>query len=310
MSSNPQPTGLLRAILFADVCGSTKLYETLGNTRAQDVVARALEVLSEAATRHLGTVVKKIGDEVMCTFPAASEAVSAAVDMQRALQQAIASADITITTLKVRTGFHCGPIISRQSDVFGDAVNVAARVVAHAKPGQILTTKQTVEKLPREGIANIRSVGSMPVRGKREQLELFEVIWEKENLTQVRNLEPTERGDVRLTAMLQETTLQLGPDRTVLRMGRGEENELVVNDPLASREHARIEYRQDRFVLIDQSLNGTFLRREGLAEVALRREAIVLEGAGLIGLGKTTADAPQLCVSYRVHRVPHTPGCA
>lgn len=309
MASNPQHTGLLRTILFVDVCGSTKLYETLGNTRAQDVIARALGVLSEVAIRHLGTIVKKIGDEIMCTFLAANDAVGAAVDMQRSLQRAVANAEIAVT-LKIRTGFHCGPIITRQSDIFGDAVNVAARVVAHAKPGQILTTKEAVEKLPREGIANVRYVGSMPLKGKREALELFEVVWEQDNLTQVRNLEQTEREDLCLTARLQETTLQLGPERFVLRMGRGAENEFVVTDPLASREHARIEYRHDRFVLIDLSLNGTFLRREGMAEVAVRREAIVLEGSGLIGLGKTTADTPQLCVSYRVHRVPRDPGSA
>jgi adenylate cyclase len=304
MVTNAKQTGLLRTILFVDVCGSTKLYETLGNTRAEAVIATALGVLSEAATRHLGTIVKKIGDEIMCTFVAASDARSAAVDMQRSLQQAIKSAEITVKTLKIRTGFHCGPIITRQADVFGDAVNVAARVVSHAKPGQILITKQTMEKLPPEEIDSIRYVGNTQLKGKKGPLELFEVIWEQENLTQVQNLAPTIRDDIRLTVTLQETTLQLGPDRLVLRMGRGAENEFVVTDPLASREHARIEYRHDRFVLIDQSLNGTFLRREGMAEVALRREEIALEGSGLIGLGKTTADAPQLCVSFTVHRVP------
>jgi hypothetical protein len=288
MVTNAKQTGLLRTILFVDVCGSTKLYETLGNTRAEAVIATALGVLSEAATRHLGTIVKKIGDEIMCTFVAASDARSAAV----------------VKTLKIRTGFHCGPIITRQADVFGDAVNVAARVVSHAKPGQILITKQTMEKLPPEEIDSIRYVGNTQLKGKKGPLELFEVIWEQENLTQVQNLAPTIRDDIRLTVTLQETTLQLGPDRLVLRMGRGAENEFVVTDPLASREHARIEYRHDRFVLIDQSLNGTFLRREGMAEVALRREEIALEGSGLIGLGKTTADAPQLCVSFTVHRVP------
>jgi adenylate cyclase len=308
MATNVQQTGLLRTILFVDVCGSTKLYETLGNTRAEAVITKALGVLSEAATRHLGTIVKKIGDEIMCTFVAASDAMSAAVDMQRSLQQAIRSADITVKTLKIRTGFHCGPIITRQADVFGDAVNVAARVVAHAKPGQILITKQTTEKLSPEEVAGIRYVGSTQLKGKKSPLELFEVIWEQENLTQVQNLTPARRDDIRLTATLQETTLQLGPDRSTLRMGRGTENEFVVADPLASREHARIEYRHDRFVLVDQSLNGTFLRRDGMAEVALRREEIALEGSGLIGLGKTTADQPELCVSFTVHRVRRDDG--
>ncbi len=306
MPTDTQQTGLLRTILFGDVCGSTELYETLGNTRAQAVIAKALQVLSEAATRSLGTIVKKIGDEIMCTFVTANDAVAAAVDMQRSLTQAANSADFAVKTLKIRTGFHCGPIITSQADVFGDAVNVAARVVARARPGQILTTKQTVEKLPRDGIANIRFVGSTRLKGKQGALELFEVIWDQENLTQVQNLAPPQCEDIKLTARLLQTTLQLGPERSLLRMGRGAENEFVVTDPMASREHARIEYRQDRFVLIDQSLNGTYLRRDGMPEVALRREEIALEGSGLIGLGKSPADAPQLSVSFTVHRAPRT----
>jgi adenylate cyclase len=301
MASTGQHTGLLRTILFVDVCGSTKLYESLGNARAEAVIAKALDVLSQAAARHLGTLIKKIGDEIICTFIAAGDAVSAAIDMQRSLQQAVKSGEIAVKTLKIRTGFHCGPIIARHTDVFGDAVNVAARVVAHAKPGQILFTKPTLEKLT-DGVAQVRYVGNTPLKGKKQPLELFEVIWERDGLTQAQIPTQTRRGDMRLTARLKATTLELGPDRASLRMGRGAENEFVVADPLVSRTHARIEYRHDRFVLIDQSLNGTYLRRQGMAEVALRREEIALEGSGLIGLGKTPADAPQLCVRFTVHR--------
>ena len=252
MATNVQHTGLLRTILFVDVCGSTKLYEALGNTRAQAVIAKTLGVLSQSAIKHLGTIVKKMGDEIMCTFLAASDAASTAVDMQQSLRQAIVRADIAVKTLQIRTGFHCGPIITKQADVFGDAVNVAARVVAYAKPGQILTTAQTLEKLPRDGAASVRYVGSTQVKGKKRPLELFEVIWERENLTLVKSVARTRRGNIRLQAKLQGTMLVLGPDRPVLRMGRGAENEFLLADPLASREHARIEYRHDRFVLVDR----------------------------------------------------------
>jgi adenylate cyclase len=303
MTSQAHSTGLWRTILFADVCGSTKLYEQLGNTRAQAAIAKALDVLSQSATRHLGTIVKSMGDEVMCTFSTANDAAQAAVDMQRSLQQAIATEDIAVKSLQIRTGFHCGPVISQQADIFGDAVNIAARVVAHAKPGQILITKQTVLKLPKEVGESVRFVGSTQVKGKKGLLDLFEVIWERENLTLFQNAIDTKRGNARLTAKLRETTLELGPKRSVLRIGRGSENEFVVPDPLASRVHARIEYRHDRFVLIDQSLNGTYLHREGMAEVTLRRDEIGLEGSGLISLGKSTAAQRELCVSFTVRRV-------
>ncbi len=297
MASPAQHSGLLRTILFVDVCGSTKLYETLGNTRAQAVIAKALDVLSQSTGRHQGTVVKTIGDELMCTFSVAADAAQAAVDMQRSLRR---EEDAAVRALQVRTGFHCGPVIADQADIFGDAVNVAARVVAHAKPGQILITKQTVDNLPKEVGDSLRFVGSTHVKGKEGLLELFEVIWERENLTQLQAVVDSTPGNVRLIARLGDVTLDVGPSLPVLRMGRGSENEFVVADPLASRLHARIEYRRSRFVLIDQSLNGTYLRRDGKAEVVVRRDEVPLEGTGIISLGQSTAAARALCVTFTV----------
>jgi adenylate cyclase len=305
-TSQFQRTGLPCTILFVDVCGSTQLYETLGNARAQAIIAKTLTVLSQSATRHLGTIIKTIGDEVMCTFTTAREAAHAAVDMQRSVKQAVAHDDMGIKSLAIRVGFHSGPVISHAADVFGDTVNVAARVVAHAKPGQILVAKQTVRKLPRDVSANVRFVGSTQVKGKKDPVELYEVVWEKENLTQVQEFGTVEAKPVpenlRLLATFGSLAVELNSSRTVLHMGRGPENEFVVPDPLASRVHARIEYRRDRFLLIDQSLNGTYVQMQGTPEVVLRRDEITLEQSGLISLGKSTASQQQLCVRFRVQR--------
>lgn len=88
----------------------------------------------------------------------------------------------------------------------------------------------------------------------------------------------------------------------MLHMGRGPENEFVIADPLASRVHARIEFRRDRFLLIDQSLNGTYLLIEGAPETVLRRDEVVLDASGLISLGKSTTAQQQLCVRFRVQK--------
>ena len=254
-TSQFQRTGLPCTILFVDVCGSTQLYDALGNARAQAIIAKTLAILSQSATRHLGTVIKTIGDSVMCTFTTARDAANAAVDMQRSLKQAVTQENMGIRSLAIKVGFHSGPVISHAADVFGDTVNVAARVVAHAKPGQILVAKQTVRKLPRDVSANVRSVGSTMVKGKKEPVELYEVIWERENLTQVKDFSGVEvrPENLRLTATFGSTTVEVSSSHSVLHMGRGPENEFVIPDPLASRMHARIEYRRDRFLLIDQS---------------------------------------------------------
>jgi adenylate cyclase len=304
MSSDAGNTGLWHTMLFVDVCGSTKLYESLGNTRAQSIIAKTLALLSQAAVRNQGTVVKSIGDEVMCTFPMAHHAVTASLDMQKSLREAVTRGDIELPTLAVRTGFHCGPVIADGADVFGDAVNVAARVTSYAKPGQILVSRQTVLQLPRHMQGQVRYIGNVHLKGKRESLELFEVIWEEENLTRMQQVEITSVGAVHLTAKFGDLSMDVNELRTSIVMGRGEENDIVVLDPLASRLHARIEYRRGRFVLIDQSLNGTFVSMPGRKEFTLRREELQLSGSGLVALGKSTQVLREHCIEFNVHLGP------
>src|SRR5215470_481268 len=162
-----QRTGLPCTILFVDVCGSTQIYETLGNARAQAIIAKTLDILSRSA------------------------------------KQAAALEDLGIKSLAVRVGFHSGPVIAHAADVFGDTVNVAARVVAHAKPGQILVAKQTVRRLPKEGSA--RYIGSTQVKGKAQPIELFEIVWDHENLTMVKDIFEAKAGNARLTASFGST---------------------------------------------------------------------------------------------------------
>jgi adenylate cyclase len=303
-TSQFQRTGLPCTILFVDVCGSTQLYDALGNARAQAIIAKTLAILSQTATRHLGTVIKTIGDSVMCTFTTARDAANAAVDMQRSLKDAVSQENMGIRSLAIKVGFHSGPVIAHAADVFGDTVNVASRVVAHAKPGQILVAKQTMRKLPREVSANVRAVGSTMVKGKKEPVELYEVIWDRENLTQVKDFSGVEvrPENLRLTATFGSVAVEVSSSHSVLHMGRGPENEFVIPDPLASRMHARIEYRRDRFLLIDQSLNGTYVQMQGTPEVVLRRDELPLEHSGLISLGKSTAAQQQLCVRFKVQK--------
>lgn len=301
MSADVGKTGLWHTILFVDVCGSTKLYEQLGNTRAQAIISKTLALLSHVAVRHQGTVVKSIGDEVMCTFPMAHFAVSASLDMQRDLREAITRGEIEHPTLTVRTGFHCGPVIADGADVFGDAVNVAARVASHAKPGQILLSRQTVLQLPRHMQGQVRFIGNAHLKGKRDSLELFEVIHEDDNLTRMQQVEATAVGTMRLVASFGDLSVEVGEQRPAIVMGRGEESDIVVPDPLASRLHARIEARRGRFMLVDQSLNGTYLAIEGRKEFMLRRDEIQLTGAGRLALGKSTLVVPEHCVAFVVH---------
>jgi len=289
-----------RAVLFADVSKSGALYQKLGDTAARNIIDACLGSIADVLPRFEGRLVKTLGDAIFCTFATADLAVLAASEMQ-AIVTSTRPGDYPIG---IHIGLAYGPVLLEDDDVFGDTVNVAARVVAHAKPGQILVAKQTVRKLPRDVASSMRFVGSTQVKGKKDMVDLYELIWERENLTLVQDVAAIEARpeNVRLTATFGSLTMEVGSALPVLHLGRGPENEFVIPDPLASRVHARIEFRRDRFLLIDQSLNGTYVQMQGAAETVLRRDEIVLDSSGLISLGKSTSAQQQLCVRFRVQR--------
>lgn len=284
---NHTSTQQFHAILFADVAGSTRLYETLGDRTAKQAINSLLERMTAVAQRYSGVLVKTIGDEILCRFPTAERSVSAAIAMQEALA---AEAPIPVR-LQMRMGLQWGPVILESGDVFGDAVNVAARMSAIARAGQILTTRDTVASLPDALALKTRLFDNTHVKGKQDSLVIYEVLWEEEANATVfmANTAPgissQEVAPPVLTLRYQELarTLELGHS---LGIGRAETCEFMVASPLASRVHARIESRRGKFVFIDQSTNGSYVRTEDGNVVYLRREELPLWGRGEISLGE------------------------
>ena len=284
---SPPPLSL--AILFADISGSTRLYETLGDKLALEKIEQCLTSLGMVAQRHGGETIKTIGDEIMCAFPAASNAVEAAMAMQ---QEIIAGT----SPLHIRIGLHFGEVIREGGDVFGDAVNVAARMARLAVPDQIMSTRATAEVLPVALRTHIRHLGQTTVKGKREDIQICEIIWHNdEELTMMPTLRPgraAKIANVTLTLKHDGQQMTLTTQHAAFIIGRDNECDLLVNDPLASRHHARIELRNGKFVLIDQSTNGTYLTHAGKA-LFLHREEAPLSGTGFFALGhEVEIDSP------------------
>ena len=293
-------TGHPCAILFVDLFGSSELYQALGNARAHAAVGKTLALLSQAVACHCGEVVKTIGDGAMCVFASARHAMDAATEMQRCIKQSGLLKEFAGILPAIRVGFHYGPVISRGADVFGDAVNVAARVLAQAKPGEILLTKETAKTLPKRAGHSIRSVGCTRVKGKAEPVELCQVILARKGLTTPRS--HAHAPEYQLVVMFGNKVVKIGPRRPILRIGRDPNNEFVVTDPMASRVHARIEYRSGLFVLVDESLNGTYLTMGGKAEVVLRRDELALESSGIISLARSAGVAQHLCLKFKAQK--------
>lgn len=284
-------TQQFHGILFADVSGSTRLYETLGDRAAKQAINGLLERMVAVAQRYSGVLVKTIGDEILVRFPTAERAVSAAI----ALQEALATERGGPVPLQMRMGLQWGPVILESGDVFGDAVNVAARMSAIARAGQIITTRETVAALPEALALKTRLFDTTQVKGKQDHLVIYEVLWEEEANATVfvastaPGLVAGEAAAPVLTLRYQERERRLDMGGS-LGIGRAETCDFAVASPLASRLHARIESRRGKFVFIDQSTNGSYVRSEDGNVVYLRREELPLWGSGEISLGEDFSD--------------------
>jgi hypothetical protein len=196
--------------------------------------------------------------------------------------------------VELRVGAHMGEVVEEGGDIFGDAVNTASRVAALAKPGEILVTRDLRARLPPFMHTIVQEVRPVAVRGKREPLALFAIMRDASTGTRISG---PPAGFPTRTTQLEVVYLDLrrrcGRDAESLTIGRGQDCDFVLATDCTSRHHARIEYRVGKFVLIDQSANGTFLVPDELGKLFLHREEALLLGSGRIYAG-ADPDAEQV----------------
>jgi class 3 adenylate cyclase len=277
------------AILFADVVGSTRLFEVLGDVAARDKVAVCIEIMRRSTEQHGGAVVKTMGDEILATFASCDAAIDAAVEMQAAIA-AHPDLEVEGQQITIRIGCHFGPVVSETRDVFGAAVHTANRMTSQAKAGQIIVTDAIQQRLSDVWRSVARRVDIAVPRGQHEEVTIFEVLWQHGETTSMLPAIATitelqKQFRIRLRYLGSE--LLLDPrERSAATLGRGQENDLVIKGNLVSRLHARIEAGKNRFMLVDQSTNGTFVQSQNGDDAFVRRDAIPLKGQGVIGLGR------------------------
>lgn len=287
-----------RAVLFADIGESTHLYEALGDEAARALTRNCLARMIECVTKHGGSLVKTIGDEVMASFPSADAACDAALAMVAAAREASGGGG---HTLGAHVGFHLGPVLEEGGDVFGDTVNVAARMVSLAKTDEVLTTRAAVERLDDGRRARTRQIDRCTVRGKDEVIDVFEVVWQAGGATSL--VRVPYSGDLaagRLLLSLGRATWELDAAHPGVTIGRAAENDIVLPDPRMSRRHARIRLRHGKFVLHDESANGTLVVTDEGRRIPLHREDLTLHGSGRLGVNPGESDADELAIRFCV----------
>jgi len=276
------------AVMFADVSGSTKLYETEGDAVAHAAIEKCVNLMKEKTVTAKGRVIKTIGDEVMAAFPTADAAADAAIEIQTGIAELPM---VGKTKIGVRIGFNFGPIVEREGDVFGDAVNLAARLSHVATRDQIITARDTVMRMSPMLKANTRGITTIQVKGKAEEIQVFELMWQQsEDMTTLASHKSIYKPkNAKLRVKSQAGEVILSAERPSLALGRDASADLVVRERMASRAHGKIERRLDKFILTDHSANGTFITVEGDKEIILRREEFTLRGHGWIAFGQTRA---------------------
>ena len=296
------------AILFADISGSTALYDKHGDGLARQMIARCISLMTGRALTNGGTLIKTIGDEILCSFPGAADALRAACAMQMAVENSPQPGNSLLETpMHIRIGIHYGEVICEDGDVYGDTVNVAARVVSITRSRQIMATQAVVDALPPDLRTKLQKIQRAEIKGKQEQLDIFMAEWEQDTLSRTRIGSPTLRRPVEQEGELilhyGDQTIKVSDQVKSVVLGRDITCDVAVHSNYASRQHARIEFRYGKFILTDQSMNGTFIRFSDGRTTAIMRETVIFHDSGFISLGLGFTENPTELIQFSI-----TPG--
>jgi len=305
-----------RTVLFADLRGSTALYERLGNAEATSVVTHTVRAVAAGVTERGGTVVKTLGDGLMAVFETPVAGVEAAMLMHEALEHLVArgsahGASTGLRALRLQVALARGEVVEMGGDCFGDAVNVAARLLDHAGDNETLITEEVFTDLAREAKLRFRSLDWMHLRGRAEPVHVH-LLGGKRSIG---DAAATAFGAALMPAYEPEgirlawnrTTRLFASDRLPLTLGRSPTSAFCVDDSRVSRQHARLDWQGGVFSLTDLSINGTFVRFASAEEVlSLKRGSCTLHGGGEIGLGGMPGNSHGATVRFEIVRFGDT----
>ena len=302
-----------RTILFADLRGSTGLFETLGNAEATSVVTHCVSALGPPVQAQGGHVVKTLGDGLMAVFDTPGHALSAALKMHEVLAGIVLrgserGASSGLRSLRLQVAISRGEVVEMSGDCFGDAVNVAARLLDHAGDNETLITAAVLNGLSRSQKSIFRSLDQMVLRGRVEPVQVYAHGGRRSGdsaATQFGDVAPTIEPDAVRLAWLDQTR-EFASRQLPVVLGRSPQAHFRVDDSRVSRSHARLDWHGGSFQLSDLSYNGTYVRFGDGEIVSLRRGSCLLHGRGAIGLGGSPVDPSSACVRFEVMRFGDT----
>ncbi len=295
-------------VVFADLAGSTGVFESLGNEKATRAITRLTHWIGKVCDAYSGRVVKYLGDGVLVVFPENNDAIEAVTELQRVHRQRIRNWP-ELLKMRLQVGMARGEVVEQDGDCFGDAVNVASRLSDLSGPGQILASEAVINQLVPGSTVRSRNLGVMDIRGRSQACTVHRIEWQNELLSEfftvADNLGPppvaepvAPIGAIELSWLKVKSAFS--PTQLPVFIGRDHEAKFVVQDPRVSRMHAKIEWRAGKFYLEDFSSYGTWVRfSDSAAVVSLRRQECVLLAEGEIALGAPFEDATVPSVRFK-----------
>ena len=291
-------------VLIADIAESTHLYDRMGDITATNMIKKCLSLIQEIAQQQMGDVINTTGDRANCIFWDATSAVLAAKGMNEAIENYIINDTDDGMPINLHIGIHSGPVQNEGNEIFGDTVNMVVRVTKIAKPRQILITEQVFNDLEATLKPSAQLTTTITVKGNSSPLNLYEFIWEDYDTTvaidrdKLSGLKTVQNRCLELT--VQNQTYEITCHVPRLKLGRQSQNDLVIRDKSVSRFHALIELKNDKFVLNDQSTNGTFVNPQEGKPYCVKQTEAYLEGTGVLWLGEDSGLDSPIAIHYRI----------
>jgi adenylate cyclase len=295
VSENESQTEVTATVVFADVVNSTSLFEHTGDWEAYEIIGNTLDRHGDIITKAGGSVIRSKGDDLLCTFKSSDQAVQAAMSMlARQIELKVA----------IRIGVHHGRFIHGRGDIFGDDVNVAARLMSLARPNEGIASAELAEQLSDRWYRELVPFDQTTLKGKSEATDLYRLLPPDDDTTEMINPGTVVRTKVQSTAVSME--LRCDGQRVVLNeghqafsIGRADDAGIRVSNRRVSRAHATFVLRNGRATLTDTSTMGTWIvTTQG--EVRVRREAVYLVGRGQIFLGAHPSENVATVVHYDI----------
>lgn len=265
------------AVMFIDICGSTKLFEKVGDQYALLLTTNCLSRMNALISKQDGIVHESRGDGLLCSFASVEIALQTAQSIREALQS---------DPLSVHAGLHYGHTIVSDDNIYGDTVNVAARLVDFAKDDEIILSEDAFEQLPISGRQHILALGQVRVKGKDQLIRIYLSAYQGLDPTLIRGTFMSAiGGSIKLNLIYRNRTYQLKSSAAFIVLGRYETCDLIVQHDYVSRRHATIECKRGKFFIQDHSSNGTYINDQTQQCFFLRRDMMQLRDNGLISLG-------------------------